>query len=215
TAVRGVSVSAREGAGTLVRRATGARSGKQQAEADVRFRMRDGLGIAGGVAFLAAVLAVILLVFGLSKRLARETLPQLVDFLPGGSWVVGGTLGVLTVVGVGGARSFASPSAPGQATRFERVWWSVRTAICWAAAFCPFLYLLSGLPSRNCRSAGCAYVPGTGPAFLAYALTVGVLGWCVYRWTKGRTQKQAARARERARRLRKKGKGKSRAVRQR
>jgi Sec-independent protein translocase protein TatA len=37
--------------------------------------MGDGLGMAGGVAFLAAVLAVILLVFGLSKRLARETLP--------------------------------------------------------------------------------------------------------------------------------------------
>lgn len=45
--------------------------------------MRDSLGIAGGVAFLAAVLALILLVFGVSRRLARETLPQLVGFLPG------------------------------------------------------------------------------------------------------------------------------------
>ncbi|GAA2544993.1 membrane protein [Streptomyces levis] len=198
----------------MVKRATGTRSGKQ-AEADVRFRMRDGLGIAGGVAFLGAVLAVILLVFGLSKSLARETLPQLADYLPGGSWVAGGALGALTVVGAVGVRGSASLSAPGHANRFGRAWRHARTAICWAAAFCPFLYLLSGLPSRNCRSAGCAYVPGTGTAFLAYALTAGAAGWCLYRWTRGRAEERAAQARERARRLRKKGKGKSRAVRRR
>jgi hypothetical protein len=174
--------------------------------------MGDGLGIAGGVAFLAAVLAVILLVFGLSKRLARETLPQLVDF-PGGSWVVGGALGALTVMGAAGVRGSASLSAPGHATRFGRAWRHARTAICWAAAFCPFLYLLSGLPSRNCRSGNCAYVPGTGPAFLTYALTVGVLGWCVYRWTRGRAEQWKAVERDRVRSLRKKGR--SRNVRQR
>jgi hypothetical protein len=58
--------------------------------------------------------------------------------------------------------------------------------VCCVAAFGPFLYLLSGLPGRNCRSSTCAYVPGTGTAFLAYALTTGALGWCVRRLTRVR-----------------------------
>jgi hypothetical protein len=175
--------------------------------------MRDGLGIAGGVAFLAAVLAVILLVMGLSKRLARETLPQLVD-IPGGAWVVGGALGVLTVVGAATGLTSASPSAERTGNRFRRAGRLGLTAVCWVAAFGPFLYLLSGLPSRNCRSLSCAYVPGTGTAFLAYVLTAGALGWWAYRWNRGRAEQWRAVERERLRLLRKKGR-RNRAVRRR
>lgn len=151
---------------------------------------------------------------GLSKRLARETLPQLVDF-PGGTWVVGGMLGVITVAGAAGALRSAPPPVARRSTRFDRARRATLSALCCAAAFGPFLYLLSGLPSRNCRSLSCAYVPGTGPAFLSYAVTGGLVGWCVYRWSRGRAEERAAFERDRARRLRKKGKGKSRGARQR
>ncbi|MFC8140197.1 hypothetical protein ACFUKV_00265 [Streptomyces paradoxus] len=87
------------------------------------------------------------------------------------------------------------------------------TAVCCAAAFGPFFYLLSGLPAKSCRSESCAYVPGTGIAFLAYAVGAGLAGWSIHRWTSARAADQLALERERVRRLRKKGKGKSRVAR--
>jgi hypothetical protein len=33
--------------------------------------------------------------------------------------------------------------------------------------------------SKDCRSATCAYIPGTGTALLAYVVSVGLVGWLV------------------------------------
>jgi hypothetical protein len=182
-----------------------------KAESGGRFRVRDSFGIAGVAVFLIAVMAVILLVMGLSKRIARETLPELADTL-GGFWTVGAALGLITV---GGATTgLRAASLTTATTRLTRAWHAVLTAICGALAFGPFLYLLSGLRSRNCRSSDCAYIPGTGTAFLTYAISAGLVGWLLHRWNRARTEERRAQERERARRLRKKGKGKSRTARQ-
>lgn len=63
--------------------------------------LRGGLGIGGVILGLVVGMGVILLVMGLWKRFAREALPVLVH-LPGGAWVIGGGLGVVTVLGVAG-----------------------------------------------------------------------------------------------------------------
>ncbi|WDV53691.1 hypothetical protein PV963_26690 [Streptomyces coeruleorubidus] len=173
--------------------------------------LRGGLGMVGVILGLVVGAGVILLVMGLGKRFAREAVPVLVD-LPGGAWTFGGGLGVVTVLGVAGWLRCASGLS--DRTRLARGLHAVGTAVCCAAAFGPFFLLLSGLPGRNCRSESCAYIPGTGSAFLAYALSAGLVGWSVHRWTGARAAEQAARERERIRRLRKKGKGKSRAARQ-
>ncbi|MFJ4565671.1 hypothetical protein ACIP4U_18550 [Streptomyces caelestis] len=173
---------------------------------------RGGLGVGGVIVGLVVGMGVILLAMGLLKRFAREAVPTLVG-LPGGAWVVGGGLGVVTVLGVAGWLRCASGVS--DRTRMARGLHAVGTAVCCAAAFGPFFLLLSGLPSRNCRSESCAYIPGTGSAFLAYALSAGLVGWSVHRWTGARAAEQAAREREGVRRLRKKGKGKSRGARQR
>ncbi|MFJ5729991.1 hypothetical protein [Streptomyces paradoxus] len=175
-----------------------------------RLRLRDGFGIVGVVVFLVTALAVLLLVMGLSKRLARETIPELVD-VPGGFWTVGAALGLITALGAtAGLRAASLTMAT---TRITRAWHTALTTVCCAAVFGPFLYLLSGLRSRNCRSSDCAYLPGTGTAFLTYSLSAGLVGWLLYRWNRTRAEERRARERERARKLRKKGKGKSRAVR--
>ncbi|GGV76771.1 hypothetical protein [Streptomyces massasporeus] len=179
---------------------------------DRRWGVRDGLGIAGVILCLVVGTGLILLLTGLWKRFARETLPPLVG-LPGGSWALGAALGVITVLGViGGLR--CTPGVPG-GTHLARGLRSAGTAICCAAAFGPLFYLLAGLRTRNCRSMSCAYLPGTGTAFLAYVVTVGLVGWSIHRWTSTRAAEQLAREQMRVRRLRKKGKGKSRAARQR
>ncbi|MFF7310277.1 hypothetical protein [Streptomyces sp. NPDC008137] len=157
-------------------------------------------------------MGVVLLVMGLWKRFVRATVPTLVD-LPGGSWAVGGALGMITVLGaIGALRCAAGP--PGR-TRLARGLRATGTAVCCAAAFGPFFYLLSGLPGKNCHSESCAYIPGTGSAFLGYVISAVLVGWFLYRWISARADEEAARERERMRRLRKKGKGKSRAGRQR
>ncbi|MFD8224515.1 hypothetical protein ACFV16_10135 [Streptomyces massasporeus] len=175
-----------------------------------RRAVHDGLGIAGVILCLVVGTGLILLLTGLWKRFARETIPTLVG-LPGGSWALGAALGVLTVLGATGALRCTSGVPSG--TRLTRGLRSAGTAICCAAAFGPLFYLLSGLRARNCHSMSCAYVPGTGTAFLAYALTAGLLGWSVHRWTSARAAEQLERERMRVRRLRKRGKGKSRAAR--
>ncbi|MGI5427793.1 hypothetical protein [Streptomyces sp. CA-179760] len=153
-------------------------------------------------------MAVLLLVMGLWKRFARETVPTLWE-LPGGSWAVGGMLGLITVLGAIGALRCAA-GASGR-TILARGLHAAGTAACCAAAFGPLFYLLSGLPGKNCRSEACAYIPGTGSAFLAYVISAGLVGWLVLRWISAGAEEEAAWERERMRRLRKKGKGKSRA----
>ncbi|GAA2946611.1 hypothetical protein GCM10011428_77200 [Streptomyces violaceus] len=177
-----------------------------------RFRARDGFGLAGMILLLVAVLAVLLLVMGLWKRFARETAPTLVN-LPGGSWTIGGALGLISVLGVFGALRCSAASPAG--TRLTRALRAVGTAACCAAAFGPFFYLLGALPGKNCRSydTSCSYLPGTGSAFLAYVVSAGAVGWLLYRWGGVRDEARAVRERERLRKLRKKGKGKSRAAR--
>ncbi|GAA2237711.1 hypothetical protein [Streptomyces indiaensis] len=174
--------------------------------------VRDGLGLAAVVVFLVTALALILLVVGLSKRLARETIPELTT-VPGGFWAVGAALGLITVFGSTAGLRAARPTA--DSTRLTRAWRAVLTAFCCALAFGPFLYLLSGLRSRNCRSSDCAYVPGTGPAFLTYAVTSALVGWLLYRRHNARAERLRAQERERMRRLRKRGKGRTRTARRR
>jgi uncharacterized integral membrane protein len=176
-----------------------------------RFRARDGWGIAGGVLFLAVLLAVLLLVFGVLKRIVRATAPVLVD-LPGGGWTVGGVLGLLSVAGWAGGAWFSSPERNRARTRPGRAGYAVGGAVCWTAGFGALMYVLGALPGRNCRSdaAMCAYIPGTGSALLAYAVTVAVAGWLSYRRYRTVTQTRQAQERARLKRLRKKGKGKSR-----
>lgn len=171
----------------------------EQTGADARFRARDGLAIVGGVALAGVVLAVILLVMGLWKRLARETIPGLME-LPSGSWAIGVVLGLITVLGAtGGLRSASMAAGTSRLSRASR---TAATAVCCAVAFGPLLYLLTALPGKNCRSANCAYIPGAGTVFLAYAVSVGVVGWLLYRWSRGRADVRAARERGRMRRLR-------------
>ncbi|MEV4786277.1 hypothetical protein AB0K53_12635 [Streptomyces tuirus] len=177
-----------------------------------RWGSHDGWGIAGVILCLMVGTGLILLLTGLWKRFARETIPTLVG-LPGGSWALGAALGVLTGLGVTGALRCTS-GVPGR-TRLTRGLRSAGAAICGAAAFGPLFYLLSGLRARNCHSTSCAYVPGTGTAFLAYVVTAVLLGWSVHRWTSERAAERLARERARVRRLRKKGGGRSRAARQR
>ncbi|MEU7717358.1 hypothetical protein [Streptomyces tibetensis] len=178
--------------------------------ADRRWGMRDGLGIAVVIVCLVVGTGLVLLLTGLWKRFARETLPTLVG-LPGGSWALGTALGVITVLGVvGGLR--CTPGVPG-GTGLARGLRSAGTALCCTAVFGPLFYLLSGLRARNCASIGCVYIPGTATAFLAYVVSAGAAGWLLHRWNRTRAEERAARERERARRLRKKGKGKSRAAR--
>ncbi|MEU4484137.1 hypothetical protein AB0H94_04445 [Streptomyces purpurascens] len=164
------------------------------------------------VLFLIAVLAVLLLVMGLWKRFARETVPTLVN-LPGGSWTIGGALGLISVLGAFGALRCSTAAPAGK--RPTRVMRAAGTAACCAAAFGPFFYLLGALPGKNCRSyeTSCSYLPGTGSAFLAYAVSAGGVAWLLYRLGGARDVTRAARERERMRKLRKKGKGKSRAAR--
>ncbi|MFF8934854.1 hypothetical protein ACF08O_09040 [Streptomyces paradoxus] len=152
---------------------------------------------------LVVGMGVLLLVMGLGKRFAREAVPALVD-LPGGAWVVGGGLGVVTVLGVSGWLRCAAGVSDG--SRLGRGLNALGTATCCGAAFGPFFLLISGLPGRNCRSESCAYIPGTGSALLAYALSIGLAGWIVHRWTSARAAARATLERERVRRLRKKGK---------
>lgn len=163
---------------------------------------------------LGVALAVILLVFGGARRLAREAIPALGEF-PGGTWAAGGVLGVVSVLGwVGAGVVFGLGGADrGEEARLLRVGRAVATGLCWVAAVGPVLVLFSGLPGKNCRSSACEYIPGTGPAFLTYAVTAVLLGLLCRRWRRGVVEARQAVERERRRKLRKKGKGKSRAVR--
>lgn len=179
-------------------------------------RARDGLGIAGFLVLLAVGVAVLLLVFGGARWLGREAIPELVG-LPGGAWTGGIGLGVVSVLGWVGAGAAYGVGAAGKAdeARWLRGARAVGGAVGWVAAIGPVVLLFSGLPGRNCRSSTCEYVPGTGTAFLAYAVTAGLLGWLCHRRRRAVVEAGEAEWRERRRKQRKKGKGKSRAARQR
>ncbi|KAB1144179.1 hypothetical protein F7R91_22745 [Streptomyces luteolifulvus] len=149
---------------------TGRRKRRVVDQAGSRFRVRDGFGIAGFVVFLVAGMAALLLILGTCRRFARETVPVLLD-LPGGSWTVGGVLGLVSVLGwVSGVEFGFRNLHTANTTRLMRGIRAAGSAVCWGAAFGPFMYLLSGLPAKNCRSydSSCVYVPGTGTAFLAF-----------------------------------------------
>ncbi|MGW0874310.1 hypothetical protein ACWD3Z_28075 [Streptomyces sp. NPDC002740] len=179
-------------------------------------RSRAGLGIAGGVLFLAVLLAVLLFAMGLWRWFVRVTAPALVD-LPGGGWTAGAVLGLLSVAGWAGGAWFSSPERDRERGRTgpARVGSAIGGAVCWTVALGALMYVLGALPGRNCRSgdAMCAYIPGTGSVFLAYAATAALLGWLRYRRRGTVTAARRAQERDRMRRLRKKGGGRSRAAR--
>ncbi|WP_051744525.1 hypothetical protein [Streptomyces yerevanensis] len=176
-------------------------------------RVRFGAGVVGVVIVLAT--AGVVLVFGLGtlKWLVRDSAPTLMGW-PGGPWVVGGGFGLVTVFGaLGGlwfAPDFLVPGAAG-ARRGFRI---AGAGLCWVVACCSGMYLWNAFyPGKFCRSGpSCEYIPGTGSAFLSYAITAGVIGWLVHRWRAARAEERRLRERERIRKLRKKGKGKSRAA---
>ncbi|MFJ9024470.1 hypothetical protein ACIRPU_31535 [Streptomyces sp. NPDC102259] len=185
-----------------------------------RFRSRAGWGVVGGVLFLAALLAVLLFAMGLWRWFVRLTAPALVD-LPGGGWTAGALLGLLSVAGWAGGAWFSSPERGRDRGRDRhrtgpvRVGLAVGGAVCWTVAFGALMYVFGALPGRNCRSdsATCAYIPGTGSVFLAYAATAVLLGGLWYRRRGTVTEARRAQERARMRRLRKKGGGRSRAAR--
>ncbi|MFI8485923.1 hypothetical protein [Streptomyces rubrogriseus] len=182
-------------------------------ERNRRFRVRDGIGL---VLFVAVGGALLVGVFGGSRWAARESAPALYD-LPGGSWGVGVALGLVTLLGWGGALSGSpeSSTANGFGKASGTVLRRAARGACAAAAVAPVFFLISGLQGRNCRSyeTGCAYVPGTGPALFVYVGVVAVVGWLTYRRRRAVLEERRARERERLRKLRGKGKGKSRAAR--
>ncbi|MFD9431220.1 hypothetical protein [Streptomyces sp. NPDC060002] len=181
-----------------------------------RFRSRAGFGIAGGVLLLAALLAALLFAMGLWRWFVRETAPALVD-LPGGGWTAGAVLGLLSVAGWIGGAWFSSPERDRDHGRTgpARIGFAIGGAVCWTVAFGALMYVFGALPGRNCRPgrAMCAYIPGTGSAFLAYAATAVLLGGLWYRRRGTVTAARRAQERDRMRRLRKKGGGRSRAAR--
>ncbi|MEU5140102.1 hypothetical protein [Streptomyces sp. NPDC021139] len=179
---------------------------------DRRFRGRDGVGL---VLFVVVGAAVLVGVFGGSRWAARESAPVLYD-LPGGSWAVGGILGLVTLLGWGGAVSgWLESRAANDSGQASRVLRGVARGACYVAAVVPVFFLVSGLQGKNCRSyePGCSYVPGTGPALLVYVGCVVVVGWLAHRRRRAVLEERSARERERLRKLRKKGKGKSRTAR--
>ncbi|KPC88613.1 membrane protein [Streptomyces sp. NRRL WC-3753] len=179
-----------------------------------RFRVRDGAVI---VLFVVIAGGVVLFGFGGARWAAREVAPVLYG-LPGGAWSIGGVLGLVTLLGWGGALSerFASRGA-GESGRASGVVRAVVRGACCVAALAPVFFLLSGVQGKNCRSyeEGCAYVAGTGPTLLVYAGCVVGAGWLIYRWRRAVLEERRAWEGERLRKLRRKGKGKSRPARQR
>jgi hypothetical protein len=160
------------------------------------------------VGFVVVAGVVVFYGFGGARWAAREGAPALYE-LPGGAWSVGGVLGLVTLLGWGGALSERFESRSAGASRMLR---GVVRGVCCFAAIAPIFFLLSGLRGRNCRSyePDCSYVPGTGPALLVYFGCVAVVGWLAYRRRRAVLEERRARERERLRKLRKKGRGKSR-----
>ncbi|MFF3344717.1 hypothetical protein [Streptomyces sp. NPDC002779] len=181
--------------------------------AGISSRAQIGFGLAIAIGAGAAAVALVLLVLGLWKSFARATAPTLVD-LPGGSWMAGGVLGVVSVLGAFGGL-WCITAAPSR-TGLQRALLSLAAGVCCLAAIGPLFYFISTLPGKNCHSSGpkCAYIPGTGSALLAYAMSVALVAWIVLRTLSVLEEAHAARERTRMRNLRKRGR-KSRAARER
>jgi len=177
-----------------------------------RSRLRNGFQGTAFVLVLVAAGAVLVLVLGTWKTFVRETAPVILDW-PGGSWAVGGLLGLMSVLGTLGGRWLTSGSS--DETRLLRTARTLGTAVCWAGAIGSAMYVFTSLPGRNCHSydSSCRYIPGTGTALIAYLLSAALLGWLVFRRGSAVTEARRTREQERLRKLRKKGKGKSRAAR--
>ncbi|MGH4032438.1 hypothetical protein ACQB60_26260 [Actinomycetota bacterium Odt1-20B] len=145
------------------------------------------------------------------KWMVRRTAPVVLEW-PGGGWTFGAVCGLVTLGGVV-AGLWLSAVASDRTGGRGRVTWASALA-CWWVAIGAGLYVLAALPGKNCRSykPGCTYIPGSGSAFLMYLLTVGVVGWILYRRSAASSERAAAERRARMRKLRKKGKGKSRAA---
>ncbi|MFB6555712.1 hypothetical protein [Streptomyces sp. NPDC056405] len=185
-------------------------SAGEKAGEDVRIRKRDVSGLA---LYLVVGVPVLVFVIGSMRWFSRHIAPVVYD-MPGGSWVVGAGLGVLSLVGWAGVLSglFDGFGGAGRTSGPARVARIFARVACVAAVLAPVSFLISGLPGKNCRSyePGCAYVPGTGPGVLAYVAVAGGVGWLFHRWRRAVIEERRARERERLRKLRKKGKGKSR-----
>ncbi|WP_030145334.1 hypothetical protein [Streptomyces violaceorubidus] len=179
----------------------------------LRVRVRDGVGL---VLFLVVGAVVVVGLFGGARWAARESAPLLYD-LPGGSWGVGGVLGLVTLLGWGGAVSgrLEMPTANGSGKASGAVLRRLARGVCAAAPVAPVLFLISGLQGKNCRTyePDCSYVPGTGPALLVYAGCVAVVGWLTHRRRRAVLEARRAHGRQRLRKLRTRGRGKSRAAR--
>ncbi|GGL64475.1 membrane protein [Streptomyces anthocyanicus] len=193
----------------MARRELGSGQVQQERDRGYRVLVRDGavLGL-----FLVVAGAVVFLGFGGARWATRESAPVLYG-MPGGAWSVGGVLGLVTLMGCGGALSETfGGSVPGDSGKASGMLRGMVRGGCYVAAVAPLLFLLSGLQGKNCRSyePGCSYVPGTIPALLGYVGCVTVLGWLIHRWRRAVVDARRARERERLRKLRKKGKGKSR-----
>ncbi|MFC7896389.1 hypothetical protein [Streptomyces sp. NPDC057381] len=183
---------------------------EEKAGEDVRTRKRDMTGL---VLYVVVGVPVLVFALGSMRWFSRHIAPVVYD-VPGGSWAVGAALGVLSLVGWAGVVPGWFDGYGGQArtsgpARVVRV---VNRVACAASVLAPIFFLVSGLPGKNCRSyePGCAYVPGAGPAVLAYVAVAGGGGWLFYRWRRAVIEERRARERERLRRLRKRGKGRSR-----
>lgn len=174
---------------------------------DPRLRVRDGVGF---VLFVVVGAAVLVGVFGGSRWAARESAAVLYE-LPGGSWALGGVLGLVTLLGWGGAVSerLASPAVNGSGEASGAVLRRVARGACRVVALAPVFFLLSGLRGRNCRSygEGCAYIPGTGPALLVYVGCVAVVGWLTYRRRRAVLEERRALGPRRGGEQRRRGEG--------
>jgi hypothetical protein len=107
-------------------------------------------------------------------------------------------------------------TAASSRTGVQRTLRSLAAGVCCLAAIGPLFYFISALPGKNCHSSGptCAYIPGTGSALLAYAMSVALVAWIVLRTLSVLGEAHAAKERTRMRNLRKRGR-KSRAARER
>ncbi|MFJ6571606.1 hypothetical protein ACIQNU_29795 [Streptomyces sp. NPDC091292] len=169
-------------------------------------RGRDGVALLGIVFGVVVVVGGVVVVVGGWKAVARGVAPVLLE-VPGGGWAVGALCGLVTL---GGAVAGWRVQGEGFAGRVVR-------GLGWGLGFAAFLFVLGSLPGKNCPSyrEGCAYIPGSGTALLAYVLMLAVLGGAAVLVRGRRAQAASLAERERIRRLRKKGKGRSRTARNR
>ncbi|MEV7344059.1 hypothetical protein [Streptomyces sp. NPDC093544] len=130
---------------------------------------------------------------GAWKWLVRQTVPVLLVW-PGGSWGFGVLCGLVSVAGGIGVLWFFG-TEPGS-LRLRRSERSAGLPVCVVVvAYGPSPYMLSALPGRHCPSGESQwrYIPGTGSTFLAYVVTVALVGWTLWRVLSARAELQVVR----------------------